>query len=409
MAKQLLIIAGPDEGRILPLPDADTLLIGRSRALEARLIDPYVSRVHCQAQTDEGRVILTDYDSAGGTYVNGKRITQLQLTPGDVIRIGETELRFQDADLAEQETWPPAGGAPGKGIPGAADQVSELVGQKLSQYEVGPVLAKGRTGLVFHGSDTRDDQPVALKVLFPEFTDTDDQRQRFIRAMKAALPLAHPNLVRVYAAGKTGPYCWAAMEYVQGESLTQVVQRHGTVGMLNWRNALRVGVHIARALDYAHRQGIIHRNVTPMNILVEAGTRTAKLGDLMLAKALEGTLAQQITKPGELVGNVLYLSPERTQQAAAVDGRSDFYSLGAVLYALLTGRPPFEEPTLAETVDRIRTAEPVPPKKYQLAIPDLLEGTVLKMLAKRPEDRFQQPWEMLGELERVAKFQGLAV
>jgi serine/threonine protein kinase len=410
MGKQLQVIAGPDEGRIYALPESDTLLLGRSRALEARLVDPHVSRVHCQIEVEGDRVRITDFESGAGIFVNNKRASQQILQSGDVIRIGNTFLQYSDGDIAEQKTLPPDVPTSAKTVaPPAASRLAQLVGQTFSHYKIGPILAKGQSGLVFHARDTSEDRPVALKVLWPDFVESEDKIKRFVRAMKTALPLRHPNLVSVYGAGRKGPYCWVAMEYVEGESLTQVVQRMGTVGMLDWRNALRVGVHIARALEYAHQQQIIHRNVTPMNILLQGRDRIAKLGDLMLAKALEGILAEQITRPGQLLGEVLYMSPERTQGSANVDGRSDFYSLGASLYALLTGRPPFEGNSLAETISKIRSAEPIRPKKYHLAIPDLFEGTVLRMLAKRPEDRFQKAGDMLAELERVAKFQGVQV
>jgi serine/threonine protein kinase len=355
------------------------------------------------------QAVLTDFESAAGTFVNGKRVARHELQPGDVVRIGDTFLQYQDGDPAEQKTLPPYVPSGQKAPADPAQRMTELVGQTFLQYEIGPVLARGQSGLLFHARDTRQDIPVALKVLWPEFSQDDAQMQRFVRAMKTALPLRHPNLVSLYGAGKSGLYCWVAMEYVEGESLVQVVQRIGSIGMLDWRNALRVAVHIARALDFAHQQQIIHRNVTPMNILIEAGSKAAKLGDLMLAKALEGALAQPITRPGELLGTVCYLPPERTYSAASADGRSDFYSLGATVYALLTGRPPCEGATVVETVHKIRTTEPVKPKKYQLAIPDLFEGAVLRMLAKRPEDRYPKSGEMLAELERIAKFQGMAV
>ena len=115
------------------------------------------------------------------------------------------------------------------------------------------------------------------------------------------------------------------MEYVAGENLTEVIQRLGIAGMLDWRHAYRVAVHIGRALVYAHGEEIVHRNVTPKNILVEATTKTAKLGDLMLAKALEG--GPQYTRPGELLGDVVYMSPERTRGMTEVDVRSDLYGL----------------------------------------------------------------------------------
>jgi serine/threonine-protein kinase len=288
-------------------------------------------------------------------------------------------------------------------------RLTDLVGKTLSRYEVGPVLAKGQTSVVFRARDSKEDREVALKVFGPEFSKNEDDVQRFVRAMKTTMPLHHPNLVTLYGAGKTGAYCWVAMEYIEGESLTQVIQRIGTAGMLDWRNALRVAVHVARALDFAQQQQIIHRNITPQNIMVRASDKVTKLGDLMLAKAMEGSLAQQITRPGELLGDVRYMSPERTRPNGEVDGRSDIYSLGATVYALLTGRPPFEGESLVEVITKIRQAEPVKPKKYQLAIPDLFEGTVLRMLAKRPEDRFASAGNLLADLERVAKFQGLTL
>jgi serine/threonine-protein kinase len=198
------------------------------------------------------------------------------------------------------------------------------------------------------------------------------------------------------------------MEFVEGESLTHVIQRIGVAGMLDWRNALRVAVHVGRALDYAHGEGIVHRNVSPPNILIRAEDKAAKLGDLMLAKALDGVLAQQVTRPGELVGDVNYMSPERTKSSMeGVDGRSDIFSLGSTVYALLTGRPPFADVSLVETITKIRKADPEKPKRFQMAIPDLFEGTVLRMLAKRQDDRYQSAADMLKDLERLAKYQGV--
>src|SRR5207244_4084355 len=136
-------------------------------------------------------------------------------------------------------------------------------------------------------------------------------------------------LITLYGAGKTGPYCWLAMELVEGESVTQVIHRLGTAGALDWRCALWVAVHVARALEYAHGQNIIHRNITPQNILIRSADRLTKLGDLMLAKAQEGGLAQQITRPGEILGDLRFLSPERTLGQATIDHRSDLYGLGA--------------------------------------------------------------------------------
>jgi serine/threonine protein kinase len=404
MTRRLHVTAGPDKGRAFALKPGEALLVGRSQATQTRLSDPRVSRVHCEVQVEDQQVVVIDSNSAGGTLVNGQRVAQQALRHGDVIQVGDTQLRFEDDAAAEQSTLAP----PPPAARGSGEAVAALTGQTLGHFEIGPVVAKGQSATVFRARDTKDSKEVALKVLRPEFSTNEEEMQRFVRAIKTVLPLRHPNLVTLYGAGKTGPYCWIAMEYVDGESLTQVIQRIGVAGMLDWRYTLRVAVHIGRALDYAHGQQIIHRNVAPPNILVRSDDKVAKLGDLMLAKALDGVLAQQVTRPGELVGDVNYMSPERTRSSTeGVDGRSDIFSLGATVYALLTGRPPFADASLVETITKIRKAEPEKPKKFQMSIPDLFEGAVLKMLAKRPEDRHQTAAELVKDLERVAKYQGV--
>ena len=231
--------------------------------------------------------------------------------------------------------------------------------------------------------------------------------QRFIRAMKTMHPIRHPNIIRIYNAGKTGDHVWVAMEYVEGESVAAMIDRIGTVGMLDWRTAFRVCLHIARALREAFEHKIIHRNITPENILVREEDQVAKLGDMMLAKALEGTKAEQITQPGQLIGPIPFMPPERTLGSSDVDCRADIYSLGATVYALLTGRPPVEGGSLPELIMKIRDEEPQPPKHFQLSIDEMFEGIVLRMLAKRPEDRFQEPLDLVKELEHIARFQNL--
>ena len=177
--------------------------------------------------------------------------------------------------------------------------------------------------------------------------------------------------------------------------------------MLDWREVYRVAVHIGRALHEAHQRKIIHRNVTPPNILRRHKNKVCLLGDLMLAKALEGSLARQVTQPGQLIGDVPYMSPERTRDQLGVDHRSDIYGLGATLYALLIGKPPFESNSLPDLVRQVRQDEPRKPREFQLSINDLFQDAVLKMIAKQPADRFQTPAEMLRELERIGRYNNL--
>jgi serine/threonine protein kinase len=400
---KLMVTAGPDKGLALSINPGETIQLGRSQAIAPRLSDAAVSRVHCELEADAGKVVLHNI-SANGTLVNGEPTSGRALTHGDVIRIGNTELHFMAAQPGEAVTAmipPPA--------PAATGDLASLAGKELSHYQIDAVIARGTAGTVFKARDTRDGQVVALKVLQPEFAQNEEEMQRFVRAMKTMLPIRHPNLVQILAAGKTGPWCWIAMEHVDGESLTQVIRRIGVANMLDWKQAYRVAVHIGRALDYAHSQSIIHRNVTPPNILMRSSDKTAMLGDLMLAKALEGVMARDVTKPGALIGDIAYMAPERTAGAGAVDGRSDLYGLGATLYALLTGRPPFSATSLPELIVKIRSVEPEAPKKFQLAISDPFQGAVLKLLAKRPGDRYQTAAELLADLKRVGTFGGASV
>jgi serine/threonine-protein kinase len=200
------------------------------------------------------------------------------------------------------------------------------------------------------------------------------------------------------------------MEYVEGESMMQIIQRIGIINILDWRYALRMAVHVGRALDYLHGQGIVHRNITPANILVQTRDKLAKLSDVMLAKSLEASQTQQqITRPGQIVGELAYMAPERTIDSRKVDGRSDIYGLGATVYALLTGQPPCLGKTPVETVEKIRTQEPTSPKTIQLSIPNEFEKIVLRMLAKRREDRYQAVGQLVKELEEIAHEQRVAI
>jgi len=410
MIGSLLVITGPDTNVKFEIDPGQNLVIGRGADTLTRLKDPQVSRKHCELRVEGNKVTIHDLGSAAGTLVNGRKVTSQTLKSGDVIQIGSTQLRFSLEGSGEHDASTlllQAGTASRKEGP---EQIVELTGKKFSHYLVGSVLANGTAGVIFKGKDENSGQEVAIKVLRPVYASDEDEMQRFVRAMKTMLPLRHPNLITLLGAGKQGQYCWMAMEYVEGESMDKVIERIGVAGMLDWRYALRVAVHIARALEYAHGQNIIHRNITPTNIIMRSADKVAKLGDLMFAKALEGTNAKQVTRPGELVGDVAYMAPERTHGGAAeVDGRSDIYGLGATVYALLTGRPPFEGSSLLETVHKIRTAEPTKPKKFQLSIPDLFEGVVMQMLAKRPQDRQPSATDLLNNLERVAKFQGVSV
>ena len=361
MQLQLVVTRGPDMGTFFELEMLGTYVLGREDDCSIQLSDPRISRHHCEIDVTGGKATLKDSNSAWGTLVNGEKVTSRPLQPGDTVQLVETELRFEVATSAAAATWqpnqprpdlpPPVESAAPQGKPelhaalqpepapvpppkpaaakgkatGRPDHdLYNLVGTTLGRYEIVEVLAKARTGLLFRARDTEKDHQVALKVLWPEITRDDDEVQRFVRAVKTVLHVKHPNLVGLYGAGKTRPrYCWTASELVEGDSLMDVMTLAGQNGQLPWQQVLRVGIHIARALEAAAEAKMVHRNITPTNILIRKRDGVAKLGDLMLAKALEGTQAERITRPGETVGDVPYLSPEQLLVQGELDSRSD--------------------------------------------------------------------------------------
>jgi serine/threonine-protein kinase len=294
-------------------------------------------------------------------------------------------------------------------VPAALQQLQALAGSTLGRYHLLRVLGIGQIGVVFQARDTQAARTVALKVLKPDFAADERAMQRFVRGLMAGRSFNHPHIVTLYNAGQTPPYWWIALEYVEGQSLAQMLQKRGVARPLDWQEVLRVGVHVGRALAFAHGQGVVHRNVLPQNILVGRDDRVAKLGDLLLAKVIEGELGPEVTREGELVGNVYYLAPERTARGTDLDGRSDLWGLGVTLYLTLTGRLPFTGISLAEVVEKARTATPEPIRKHQPEVPDPFQRSVARLLAKRPEDRYQTADEVVAELERLAGQHAVAV
>jgi serine/threonine protein kinase len=399
----LKIVGGPDRGRLFQLEPGKLLVVGRGQQSDTRINDPSVSRIHFEITADDDSATIVDRGSTGGTYVDGKQVQTRRVQPGKIIKAGDSEFAIAIvSDDSEATIAPPAMENRTRVRP-----LAELVDSVFGDYELTQIIGQGTSGMVFKAVDLKKSRDVAVKVLTPQFTGDDEQRRRFVRAMKTMLPIRDDHVVRLYGAGKTGPYCWAAMEYIDGENLAQEIERIGIEGMMDWKKVWRVAVDIGQALKTGYEHKIVHRNLTPTNILRRRGDGSCVLGDFMLAKALEGTLAQQVTQPGQIMGSIPYIAPERTKADAPIDTRSDIYGLGATCYALLTGRPPISGSSLSEMIKNVRDEHPKPPKQYQLAINDLFQDVIMKMIAKSPDDRFDNPMQMLKELMKIGKFNKL--
>jgi eukaryotic-like serine/threonine-protein kinase len=405
MSKNLLVIEGPDQGRVFPLAGRALVVGSSNKNTDICLNDPYVSRLHCKIELIDDRVVVHDLKNSKGTFVNGTQVTRQDLQPGDLLRVGNSQLRLQ----AEAGAVPP-------NAEGVVQQpptwLEELSGHTLGPYQVESILGAGRHGVVFKATGTRSGQVVALKVLAPDFPANEEELQHFIRIVKPVLPLRHPHLVTLHGAGKSGSYCWLAGDLIEGQTAAHLARAHRDENdededdADDWRTALRMAMHVARALGFVHRNRLRHSNITPNNILWHAASESARLNDLVLGEALAGSALRQRVQEKKLLAELPYLAPEQFDENAFVDDLSDLYGLGVVTYEVLTGQLPYKSDTPEQTIELIREGMPLRPTKHRPGLPPDLERAVMKMMALRQEDRYSSAAELQSDLERIAEATG---
>ena len=262
------------------------------------------------------------------------------------------------------------------------------------RYEIFRRLARGGMAEVLLARDRVLDRPVAVKELVPEFATDPNFVERFRREAQAAASLTHANVVGVYDWGSQDGTYFIVMEYVDGPSLSQVIRSDGP---LHPRRAAEIAAEVADGLGFAHARGVVHRDIKPGNVLLTKSGQ-AKVTDVGIARALSSP-AEDLTQAGSVMGTATYFSPEQAQ-GLSVDGRSDLYSLGVVLYEMLTGRPPFTgETPLAISYRHVQDA-PEPPSTHISGLPRGLEAIIMKLLAKKPDDRYSSAQDLRLDLNR---------
>jgi len=268
-----------------------------------------------------------------------------------------------------------------------------LIGRQLGNYRIERLLGRGGMASVYYAMDVLLNRPVAVKVINTLFRNKEKYHTRFVREARAVATWRHENIVQVYYAGEEDGLSYFAMEYIDGTTLAQIlVDQTMHKRLLPPADVLRYGRAIANALDYAHRKGVIHRDVKPLNVLV-AGDGRIVLSDFGLAlDTAQGSL-------GEVFGTALYTSPEQARRSNSAVPQSDLYSLGVILYEILTGRVPFDDPSPTSVALQHITLAPPSPRKLNPELNEAVEAVLLRALSKKPAERFQTGAALMDALE----------
>ena len=377
MAK-LVVRAGRNTGAEYRL-NADRLVMGRRSAAPIPVLDPKASREHAVI-TRKGDQFFVQDISRNGTLVNSKPASKNGDGPtplhfGDKIQIGDTIMEV-------------------------VDESKEPISIEIPGYKIIEKVGSGGMGTVYKARQLSMDRVVALKVLNEKYSANKEFVDRFIREARAAGKLNHPNVIHVHDVSKANTRHYFSMEYVDGFPVKELLRIHGK---LDSKRSVDITLQTAKALEFAHENGIVHRDVKPDNIMMSKDG-VVKIADLGIAKSFEEAgLAEGLTKDQRRVmGTPHYMAPEQAL-GKEIDHRVDVYSLGATFYHMLTGHTPFSGSTAHEVI-KAHIQESLPPiQELSPDVPDALCFVVERMMAKLPEKRYPNMTRLIEDLERFQK------
>lgn len=374
-APWLVALEGPESGRRLPVTGA-AFTIGRGAGNQLRLTGQFVSRHHALIIFRNGQYVVRDRDSTNGTYVNGRRVAEHILRSGDRIQIGPSVLEFRLPGALPRRSPTPIPSPPSTPFPPFSLPIPHF-----QDYVITP-LKQGGAATIYKGVRRDGQQAVAIKVL--HHTDRYIQ-QKFADEAKGLQALNHPHIAKAYDYGQADSRFYFVMEYCDGGTLRDRLVGGRPLPMDFVVSVIR---QTCEALDYAHRHGVIHRDIKPENIMFSTDDYV-KIVDFGIAK-----WAGRITRTvdGMVIGTPFYLSYEQAR-GLRVDPRSDIYSLGVVLYEMVTGRVPFQGQAL-EVIRKHLTELPPRPRRFNPSLPPEIENAVLRALHKDRRQRFQSAPEL---------------
>lgn len=278
------------------------------------------------------------------------------------------------------------------------DKVADpLIGRQLANFLLEEVIGRGGMAIVYYGKDVKLNRPVAVKVIDARYRDNPVYAERFIRESQVVATWRHPNVLQVYYADDEDDLYYFVMEYVDGLDLRKLVDMYGDEGQLMpLEDVLRIGYAVADALDYAHARGVIHRDVKPSNVMVSHDGRVLLMDFGLALQVTEGSL-------GEVFGTPHYMAPEQARRSADAVPASDLYSLGVLLFEMLTGSVPFDDSSPTSVAIQHITQPPPSPRSFNPALNQPTEDVLLKALEKQSGDRYQSGHELMEELEKALK------
>ena len=395
---------GLDDPDLPPPTDDDaTVVISASDAEMVRNLATQISAQSAAKQAAESEAPLPlEADP------HGEQMTALPISPAQAAKLAATV----QASAAPSTSWPPAAAAtstggsgthstlphgPSFGMPAKATTASgEAQIRQVGRYQVQTRLGRGGMATVYNAHDPSIGRDVAIKFLHASLCEDDECRMRFLREARAAGGLSHPNIVVVHDVGEIENRPYMAMELINGVPLSDTLEK---TRKLPIRDVVIMGLQLARALEYAHARGIVHRDIKPGNIMLLADGQTIKVADFGIAHMEEGA-GEQRTQVGAVMGTPQYMSPEQTR-GDKVDGRSDLFSAGIVLYQMLAGDRPFRGESMVAVVTKIATEDPVPLNQKRPDVPATLRRVVDRCLAKQPAQRYQTGKELADALLKV--------
>jgi serine/threonine-protein kinase len=294
-------------------------------------------------------------------------------------------------------TLPPSRRVPDPLASAADDELRAHVQRALAaHYELDCEIGRGGMGIVYRAKDRRLKRQVAIKLLPPELAFRSEIKSRFLREAETAAQLSHPNIVPIYTVDEVEQLVFFVMAYVSGDNLAKRLHERGVLTIDETRKVLR---EVADALAYAHDRGVVHRDIKPDNILLDAITGRPMVTDFGIARAMDSTGDSRLTATGMAIGTPAYMSPEQAAGEREIDGRSDLYSLGILGYQMLTGEPPFNAGSTPAMLVKHISERPVPVEQRRADIPPDLARSVMMLLEKDPAHRFPTASALVAALE----------